>query len=104
MPHKHFTLLERIKLEGFLDEKIPIVVCAKKLNKNPSSVHAEIKRNKLSKAETNKLLMGKQFSDKIMLKNRYLYIGDLAHKKTLQRRRRANAKHLKLTSKIHHLA
>ena len=48
MSHKHFTLLERIKLEGFLDEKIPILVCAKKLNRNPSSVHAEIKRNKLS--------------------------------------------------------
>lgn len=46
MSHKHFTLIERIKLEGFLDENIPITVCAKKLNKNPSSVHAEIKRNR----------------------------------------------------------
>ena len=33
MPHKHFTLLERIKLEGFLDEGVSIVTCAKKLNK-----------------------------------------------------------------------
>ena len=33
MSHKHFTLIERIKLEGFLDENIPITVCAKKLNK-----------------------------------------------------------------------
>ncbi|MBR3115803.1 helix-turn-helix domain-containing protein, partial [Candidatus Saccharibacteria bacterium] len=54
MSHKHFTPLERIKLEGFLDEKISIVACAKKLDKNPSSIHAEIKRNRLTKTEFNR--------------------------------------------------
>lgn len=79
MPHKHFTLLERIKLEGFLDDNIPIIVCAKRLNKNSSSIHAEIKRNKLSKTEINRLLINKYYTDKITLKNGYRYIGELAH-------------------------
>ena len=48
MSHKHFTLLERIKLEGFLDEKISIVVCAKKLDKNPVSATI-IKTTKLGR-------------------------------------------------------
>lgn len=98
MSHKHFTLLERIKLEGFLDEEVPIVVCARRLNKNPSSIHAEIKRNKLVKTEINRLLTDKKFADKLTLKNHYHYIGELAHKKSWQRRCRANAKHLKLTN------
>lgn len=98
MPHKHFTLLERIKLEGFLDEGIPITVYAKKLNKNPSSVHAEIKRNRLTKTEINQLFTDKHFSNRTALRNNYYYVGELAHKKAWQRRCRANVKHLKLTN------
>ena len=98
MSHKHFTLLERIKLEGFLDEKISIVVCAKKLDKNPSSIHAEIKRNRLTKTEFNRLFTNKHSANKLVSKNNYYYIGELAHEKALQRRYRANTKHLKLTN------
>ena len=51
MPHNHFTLFSRIKLEGFLDEGKSIIKCAELLDKNPSSIHGEIKRNALTPSE-----------------------------------------------------
>ena len=54
MSQYHFTLSSRIKIEGFLDEGKSIIKCAELLDKNPSSVHGEIKRNALTLSEAKR--------------------------------------------------
>lgn len=99
MPYNHFTLSDRIKLEGFLDEKLKITHIAKKLEKNPSSIHAEIKRNRLTKRELQTChVSGLNISGSVAKpRNKYCYLGEVAHAKAHLRRRMANKSHLKLT-------
>ena len=100
MSYTHFTLSSRIKLEGFLDEGRTVRYCAKKLEKNPSSIHAELNRNRLTKRElSTRACVGMKHRGRIPApQNRYNYIGEIAHAKALARRSKANKSHLKLTS------
>lgn len=47
MPYSHFTLEERIKLQGHLDKKLPCGECALRLGKDATSVSREVKRNRM---------------------------------------------------------
>lgn len=99
MSHNHFTLSSRIKLEGFLDEGKSIIECAELLEKNPSSVHGEIKRNALTLKETRKNRVANLGKPAIIPtpKNKYNYLGEVANRKARKRRAEANLCHLKLT-------
>ena len=100
MSQYHFTLYQRIKLEGFLDEGKPITKCAELLEKNPSSVHGEIKRNALTLEEADKHYitgLGNPASVSTP-KNKYRYLGEVANRKAKKRRAEINHCHLKLTA------
>ena len=99
MSQYHFTLSSRIKLEGFLDEGRSILKCAELLDKNPSSIHGEIKRNALTVTEAqNNHIIGLGKPCRIPTpKNKYRYLGEVANRKALKRRVEANSSHLKLT-------
>lgn len=100
MSQYHFTLSNRIKLEGFLDEGKSILECAKLLDKNPSSIHAEIKRNALSLSEIScHRVIGYGKSIKVPTpKNKYHYLGEAANHKALRRRAIANSARLRITA------
>lgn len=99
MSHKHFTLKTRIKLEGYLDDGLSILSCSKRLDKNPSSVHEEIKRNKLTNKELSRhFVVGLGVRGSISQpKNKYNYLGEIANAKARKRRSEANRLHPKLT-------
>lgn len=99
MSHNHFTLSSRIKLEGFLDEGKSIIECAELLEKNPSSVHGEIKRNALTLKEVRKNHVANLGNPSRVStpKNKYNYLGEVADRKARKRRAEANLCHLKLT-------
>ena len=101
MSQYHFTLSSRIKLEGFLDEGKTIIKCAELLDKNPSSIHGEIKRNSLTLEELRRnsvANLGQPVSVPTP-KNRYNYLGEVADRKARNRRARVNRNHLILTEK-----
>ena len=99
MSHNHFTLSSRIKLEGFLDEGKSIIKCAELLEKNPSSVHGEIKRNALTLGEVRKNRVTNLGNPSRVPtpKNKYNYLGEVANRKAGKRRAEANLCHLRLT-------
>lgn len=99
MSHNHFTLSSRIKLEGFLDEGKSIIKCAELLEKNPSSVHGEIKRNALTLGEVRKNRVTNLGNPSRVPtpKNKYNYLGEVANRKARKRRAEANLCHLRLT-------
>lgn len=100
MSQYHFTLSSRIKLEGFLDEDKTIIECAELLEKNPSSIHGEIKRNSLTSKELNENRVNGLGNPAAIPKpkNKYDYLGEVADRKAKKRRAEANQCHLKLTS------
>lgn len=99
MSQYHFTLSSRIKLEGFLDEGKSIIKCAELLDKNPSSIHGEIKRNALTSNEIkrNQVANLGQPARIPTPKNKYNYLGEVANRKASRRRIEANKCHLVLT-------
>ena len=98
MSHNHFTLSSRIKLEGFLDEGKSISYCAKQLDKNRSSIHAEISRNRLNNKEITTGFSSYHRGRLPIPKNKYGYNGEVANAKSNTRRKSANKTHLKLTN------
>ena len=99
MSQYHFTLSSRIKLEGFLDEGKSIIECAELLDKNPSSIHGEIKRNALTPSEIkrNRVANLGQPTAIPTPNNKYNYLGEVADRKAKKRRAKANKCHLILT-------
>ena len=90
MSYTHFTLESRIKLEGFLDDGKPIREVGRILQKTPSAIHAEIRRNQLKPEEyQNSRIVGVEHRIKQPL-NTYRYSGIGAQYKANQRRFNAN--------------
>lgn len=97
MPYTHFTLENRIKLEGFLDRGISISSIAQTLHKTTASIYGEIKRSHLSLDEfANHRVSGE---DRLIKRpiNRFRYSGTGAEFKAKRRRFIANQSRRRLS-------
>ena len=97
MPYTHFTLENRIKLEGFLDRGISISSIAQTLHKTTASIYGEIRRNHLSLDEfANHRVSGE---DRLIKRpiNRFRYSGTGAEFKAKRRRFIANQSRRRLS-------
>ena len=90
MPYTHFTLENRIKLEGFLDSGMPVSSIAKNLQKTSASIYGEIRRNRLSLEEYASCRVPSGNRPIKRPVNRYRYSGEGANIKATRRRLMAN--------------
>lgn len=98
MPHRHFTISERYKLEAYLDEGKSTDAIAALLDFDGSSIRREIKRNALSEIEYKNRHIPGRFMPIVLPKNRQRYHAGYADYKARSRRNLANQSHHKLTN------